>query len=330
MSAVAQGAVLFIGAGLSTDAVAMADEAGIELITIPPYPTESSLIETVRAHRPKVIIVRSGHVTAAVIDAAAPDLRLIAKHGVGVDSIDVNAASQRGIPVSFTAGANSQSVAEHALALMLATARRVNTLDARIRAGHWDKSTATGIELKGKTLGLFGFGSIARLLADLVAPLQMPIAVYDPYAPRDLAIANGRRVESPDELFAGSDVISLHCPLNDETRGMINANTIGLMRPHAILVNTARGGLIDEPSLALALRNGRIAGAGLDTLADEPPRADNPLLQAPNLVVTPHVGASTSEAKDRVGTIVMKQAIDALQGILPEPWQLAVPAKIAA
>lgn len=322
--------VLFVGAGLAQDAIAMADEAGIDLVTVAPYPDEATLIELVRAHRPKVIIVRSGHITAPVIDAAMPDLRLIAKHGVGVDSIDVAAAAERGIAVSFTAGANSQSVAEHALALMLAAARRVSLLDARIRAGHWDKSTATGIELKGRTLGLYGFGAIARLLAEMVAPLQMPLAVYDPYAPRDLSIASGRRVESAAELFAASDVLSLHCPLNDETRGMINAEAIQLMRPQAILVNTARGGLIDEPALALALKEGRIAGAGLDTLVDEPPNLDNPLWDAPNLVVTPHIGASTAAAKDRVGQIVMKQALDALQGVMPEAWQLATPARVAA
>ncbi|GAB7551277.1 hydroxyacid dehydrogenase [Novosphingobium sp. 11B] len=314
--------VLFVGAGLSADAAALADKNGVDLKIIPPYPDESALLEKITLYRPVVLIVRSAKITREVMATGLPELRLVAKHGVGVDSIDVAAASELGLPVSFTAGANAQSVAEQALALLFTTGRRIPALDGSVRQGTWDK-TSTGLELFGKTVGLVGFGTIARILASMASSLNMKVRVFDPYAPDDVDGTVVERVASVDELLASCDVISMHCPLTDATRNMIDDQAIARMRDGAILINTARGELVDEIALAAALKSGKLAGAGLDTLAQEPPRVEGPLWSAPNLVVTPHVGASTHEAKARVGTIVMQQAIDMIEGKRPEHSQLA-------
>ncbi len=317
--------ILFIGSGLSNAAKAMADADGARLMTLPPYPTEADLVDFVQRERPGAVIVRQGAVTDAAIRAGVPHLRLIAKHGVGVDSIDVAAASASGVPVSYTAGANAQSVAEHAFALMFAVARGIPLLDRRMHEGHWDKAEVSGVDLAGRTLGLVGFGTIARLLAGMAGALGMRIRVFDPYAPADLGIAGATRVADLSALLTGSDVVSLHCPLTEETRDLIGAAELAAMRPGAILINTARGGLIDEEALAVALREGTLAGAGIDTFSTEPPGRDNPLFTAPNLIATPHVGANTREAKDRVGTTAMRQALDALAGRIPDAGTLANP-----
>ncbi|WP_294239214.1 hydroxyacid dehydrogenase [uncultured Sphingomonas sp.] len=317
--------ILFIGSGLSVAATEMAEVESARLITLPPYPDESDLAAVMQREQPGAVIIRQGAITEAAIRAGAPALRLIAKHGVGVDSIDVAAASACGVPVSYTAGANAQSVAEHAFALMFAAARGLSFLDRRMHEGHWDKASISGIELAGRSLGLVGFGTIARLLAGMAGALGMRIGVFDPYAPSDLAVAGASRVADLSTLLADSDVISLHCPLTSETRNLIGTAELAKMRPGAILINTARGGLIDEAALAVTLREGRLAGAGIDTFSTEPPGRDNPLFAAPNLIATPHVGANTQEAKDRVGTTAMRQALDALAGRIPDATTLANP-----
>lgn len=317
--------ILFIGSGLSDTAKAMADAEGARLLILPPYPSEEDLVGFVQRERPGAVIVRQGAVTEAAIRAGVPGLRLVAKHGVGVDSIDVAAASACGVPVSFTAGANAQSVAEHAFALMFAVARGIPLLDRRMHEGHWDKAEVSGIELAGRTLGLVGFGTIARLLAAMAGALGMAIRVFDPYAPAELGMVGATRVGDLVTLLVNSDVVSLHCPLTAETRNLIGAAELAKMRPDAILINTARGGLIDEAALAAALRDRRLTGAGIDTFSSEPPGQDNPLFSVPNLIATPHVGANTLEAKDRVGTTVMRQALDALAGRTPEAGTLANP-----
>lgn len=317
--------ILFIGAGLSEAATAMTQAEEARLISLPPYPSEADLIDVIRREHPRAIIIRQGSITEAAIRAGSPELRLIAKHGVGVDSIDVAAASACGIPVSYTAGANAQSVAEHAFALMFAVARGIPLLDRRMHEGHWDKAEISGIELAGRSLGLVGFGTIARLLAGMATSLRMQINVFDPYAPADLGIVGARRIHDLETLLKTSDVLSLHCPLTPETQNLIGTAELAMMRPGAILINTARGGLVDEAALAFALREGRLTGAGIDTFSAEPPGRDNPLFTSPNLIATPHVGANTLEAKDRVGTTVMRQALDALAGRIPDANTLANP-----
>ncbi|MBX8502973.1 hydroxyacid dehydrogenase [Pseudomonas lijiangensis] len=310
--------ILLTGPELAADAMNLAASQGIRVIPTTPYLPAEELEAIIRAEQPDAIIVRQGQLTRAMIEAS-PRLKVIAKHGVGFNTIDIQAAAALGVPVSIAVGANAQSVAEHAFALMFSVARQTALLDARMRDGHWDKSSANGIELSGKTLGLVGLGSIGSILMDLVAPLQMKVKVYDPYLQQLPERAHVSREEDFDRLLAESDVISLHCPLTDANYNLIGAAQFQRMRPGCILINTARGELIDTQALVDALSEGKIAGAGLDTFNPEPPPADSPLWGLPTLVATPHVGANTSEARDRVGLVALRQIIDVWEGTPLDP-----------
>ncbi|MBX8489281.1 hydroxyacid dehydrogenase [Pseudomonas cichorii] len=310
--------ILLTGPELAADAMNLAASQGIRVIPTTPYLPAEELEAIIRAEQPDAIIVRQGQLTRAMIEAS-PRLKVIAKHGVGYNTIDIQAAAALGVPVSIAVGANAQSVAEHAFALMFSVARQTALLDARMRDGHWDKSSANGIELSGKTLGLVGLGSIGSILMDLVAPLQMKVKVYDPYLQQLPERAHVSREEDFDRLLAESDVISLHCPLTDANYNLIGAAQFQRMRPGCILINTARGELIDTQALVDALSERKIAGAGLDTFNPEPPPADSPLWGLPTLVATPHVGANTSEARDRVALVALRQVIDVWEGTPLDP-----------
>ncbi|MBD8825484.1 hydroxyacid dehydrogenase [Pseudomonas sp. CFBP 13602] len=310
--------VLLTGPELAPEAMRLAAAEGLRIIATTPYLPETELLATIASEQPDAIIVRQGQLTRAMIDAA-PSLKIIAKHGVGYNTIDIQAAAERGIPVTIAAGANAQSVAEHAFALMFSVARQTARLDARLRAGHWDKSSANGIELFGKTLGLIGLGAIGSILMDLVAPLRMRVKVYDPYLRELPQRTHVEREENLDQLLADSDVISLHCPLTDSNHHLIGAVQLGRMRPGSVLINTARGELVDTQALVEALKQGQIAGAGLDTFSPEPPPADSALWDLPTLVATPHVGANTSEARDRVGLVALQQILAVWNGAQLDP-----------
>ncbi len=234
---------------------------------------------------------------AAETIAAAPNLRLIQKIGVGVNTIDLDAAKSRGIPVCNLPGTNARAVAELALALMLAVLRKIPRFDASLRAGVWtDLALRDGPgELGGRVVGLVGYGAIPRLLAPVLAAMGCDV-VYTARAPA--ADAAGR-FATLDALLAQSDVVSLHVPLNPETAGLLDANAIARMKPDAILINTARGGLVDSAALAAALRTGHLSGAGLDVFPDEPVPAGEPLLALPNVVATPHIAWITTGTFDR-------------------------------
>lgn len=307
--------LLLTGPELTADAMAHAAAHGVRVIPTTPYAPAEELTAIIAREQPDAIIVRQGKLTREMINASAA-LKIIAKHGVGYDTIDIAAAAERQIPVTIALGANAQSVAEHALALMFSVARQTALLDARMRDGHWDKATSVGIELSGKTLGLVGLGAIGQILMDLVAPLRMTIKVFDPYL---ADLPNVERANSVDELLASCDIISLHCPLTEQNRNLFGAAQFKRMRPGAILINTARGELIDTEALVHALSNGQIAGAGLDTFNPEPPPADSALWGLPTLVATPHVGANTAEARDRVGLLALQQIIDFWDGTAPPP-----------
>ncbi|WP_273825692.1 MULTISPECIES: hydroxyacid dehydrogenase [Pseudomonas] len=310
--------LLLTGPELAADAMTLAAEHGIRVIPTTPYLPEQELEAIIRAEQPDAIIVRQGKLTRDMIQASSK-LKVIAKHGVGYNTIDIQAAADHGIPVSIAVGANAQSVAEHAFALMFSVARQTALLDARMRDGHWDKSSANGIELFGKTLGLVGLGSIGSILMDLVAPLRMKVKVYDPYLKQLPERAHVEREEDFDRLLSQSDIISLHCPLTESNRDLIAADQFARMRPECILINTARGELIDTDALVQALSERRIAGAGLDTFNPEPPPADSPLWGLPTLVATPHVGANTSAARDRVGLVALGQVLDTWAGKALDP-----------
>jgi D-3-phosphoglycerate dehydrogenase len=258
------------------------------------------------------LIVRSAtQVTAALIESA-PNLRVIARAGTGVDNVDVPAATARGILVMNAAGANSISVAELAVGLMLAVARQLAAADASMKAGIWDKKRFMGTELRGQKLGVIGFGRIGREVAARARAFGMDILAYDPFFTARAADAAGASLVDLDELVAQSDWISLHVPALPETRHLINADRIARMKKGVRIVNTARGELIDEQALADAIEAGQVAGAALDVFEQEPP-PDKRLQSLPQVVATPHIAASTYEAQEAVGTETAIQVRDYLQ-----------------
>lgn len=293
---------------------AMLEEAGCELFWNPqdrPLTAEElvTLIPGMDA-----LIAGMDQVTAAVIAAAAPTLKIIARHGVGYNNIDVAAARQHRIAVTITPGANSIAVAELVLGLMLAVARRIPQMDRTVRAGSWQR--VTGVELAGKTLGLVGTGRIGGEVAKRAAAFAMNIIAYDVQPRRELTVRYGVRYLPLPEVLSGGDMVSLHIPATTATFGIINKNTLGLMKKSAVLINTARGELVVEDDLVAALESGIIAGAGLDTFAHEP--VQNPrLLALPNVVLTPHAGAQTREAVNNMAIMAAQEVVRVLSGRPP-------------
>ncbi|NVM86735.1 D-3-phosphoglycerate dehydrogenase [Variovorax sp. SG517] len=300
-------AVLVTGADLAPQAVKLLE--GHELVYAGRTPTEDDLVALCRAHDPVAIIVRYGKVGAAVMDAA-PSLKVISKHGSGTDTIDKVAAKARGIEVVAAVGANAAAVAEQALALLLACAKSVVALDARMHAGHWDKATHKSLELGGRTIGLIGLGAIGLRFARMVDALGMRVLGFDPYAKNLPA-----HVQAADlaTIWAESDVISLHCPLTDENRGLINADTLARCKRGVIVVNTARGGLIDEEALLAAVRSGQVFMVGLDSFAVEPMTAGHPFQGEKNIVLSPHIGGVTSDAYVNMGVGAAKNLLQVLE-----------------
>ena len=322
--------VLVTGPSLAPAAVKLLEAAGLEPVYVPAYAQGEGLNEAVRTARPVAILSRMGRIDAAVFEAA-PDLRVISKHGVGVDNINIDLASAHGVPVLVATGANAVSVAEHAMALLFAVAKKIVPLDSGLRAGRWEKPGFKGRELAGSRIGLVAFGSIARQMAVYAKAFGMEVVAFDPFCPDEVFASTGvTRAQSLDELISGCDIISLHSPLTDETRNMINAERLARMRPDAILINTGRGGLIDEEALAAALREGRITGAGLDTFAQEPPAADHPFWSEPRLVMTPHIGGVTTAANERVGVDAAQGIIDVLAGRPVPPARIVNHAALSA
>lgn len=264
-----------------------------------------------------------GRIDASVMDQA-PQLRVISKHGVGVDNIDLAAAAERGIPVLVATGANAVSVAEHAIALMLATVKRLLPLDAGLRAGRWEKPGFAGQELAGQTLGLMGLGAIAQATGRMARGLGLNLVGHDPFASDAAFEAQGVvRCASFGEMLEQANVLSLHCPLNDETRRILDAEAIARMPRGSYVVNTARGGLIDEAALLDAIRSGQLAGAGLDTFAVEPLTADHPFIGEPKIVMTPHIGGVTRQASARVGLEAVQGIFQVLHGQAVPPERIA-------
>jgi D-3-phosphoglycerate dehydrogenase len=259
------------------------------------------------------LIVRSGTQVDAELLEHATKLKVVVRAGVGVDNIDLEACAARDIVVMNTPDANTVSTAEHAIGMMLALARQIPLADASMRAGKWDRKKFMGIQLQGKTLGIIGFGRVGRAVAKRAQGLGMKEIAYDPFVPERVARHLGLSiVTSLDDLLTEADVISLHAQVTDQTRGMIDAETISKMKDGVLIVNTARGALFNTNDLAEALKNGKVGGAAIDVYETEPPPSDNPLLGLPNVIYTPHLGASTVEAQDAVGTQAADAVIDAL------------------
>ncbi|NAO94874.1 hydroxyacid dehydrogenase [Halomonas sp. Choline-3u-9] len=292
----------------------MAEDAGYTLVHTPPYPSEEVLADFLKQYDPVGVVSRMGQFGAGAV-AAGKSLRVISKHGAGVDNIDIDAATQHGIQVIRAAGGNAVSVAEHTVALMFSTIKRLLPLDAGMRAGRWEKAGFLGRELSGMRLGLVGGGAIAATVAKLVKGMGLDVLVYDPYASVDAIKAMGaRRAERIEDLLRQSDIVSLHCPLTESNTHMLNAAMLALMPADSYVINTSRGGLIDEAALLAALESGHIAGAGLDTFEQEPPLDVNALAASERVILTPHIAGVTKEAGKRVGELAVSGIVDFLAG----------------
>ncbi|WP_026360956.1 phosphoglycerate dehydrogenase [Amycolatopsis nigrescens] len=259
------------------------------------------------------LLVRSATKVDAEVFAASSRLKVVARAGVGLDNVEVPAATERGVLVVNAPTSNIVSAAEHAVALLLAVARRVPAADQSLRGGEWKRSSYSGVELNGKTVGVVGLGKIGQLFAQRLAAFGTKLIAYDPYVSAARAAQLGIELVSLDELLERADAISIHLPKTPETKGLIDAEALKKTKPGVIIVNAARGGLIVEEALADSIREGHVGGAGVDVFVTEPTTA-SPLFELPNVVVTPHLGASTSEAQDRAGTDVARSVLLALRG----------------
>jgi D-3-phosphoglycerate dehydrogenase len=258
------------------------------------------------------IIVRSAtNVTSDIIDAAGSKLRLIGRAGIGVDNVDVASATKKGIIVMNTPEANAITTAEHTIALMLSIARRVPQAHISVKTGLWERSKFKGREIFGKTLGLIGLGNIGRLVAERAIGLKMKVLAYDPFLSPEAVAKLGVELVSFDELIESSDIISVHTPLTNETKNLLSKKAFERMKRGVILVNCARGGIVNEDDLCDAIKSGIVSGAALDVFEKEPPDKENPLLALNgDLVLTPHLGASTEEAQTKVSVAIAEQIID--------------------
>jgi D-3-phosphoglycerate dehydrogenase len=272
--------------------------------------TDSPLEEIIGDY--DAIVIRSASKLTADLIGRGTNLKVIGRAGVGVDNVDVDAATRRGIVVANAPESNVVSAAEHAVGLLLALARNIPQAHAALVAGRWERSKWGGVEVADKTLGVLGFGRIGRLVARRALGLQMKIVAYDPFVAPERFRELGAESASFDEVLERAEFLTLHLPLNDETRGAIDADAIARMRDGVRIVNAARGELVDIDALVAALESGKVGGAAIDVFPQEP--YDGPLLKAPNVVVTPHLAASTEEAQDRAGVIVAEQVAAALEG----------------
>jgi D-3-phosphoglycerate dehydrogenase len=257
------------------------------------------------------LAIRSATKATEKLIAAADNLKVIGRAGIGVDNVDIPAATSRGIIVMNTPFGNSITTAEHAISMMLACARQIPAADNSTQAGKWEKSKFMGVEVTGKTLGLIGCGNIGSIVADRAIGLKMRVVAYDPFLTEERAIELGVDKVELDELLARADFITLHVPKTDKTANILSADAINKMKKGVRIINCARGGLVDENALRAALDSGHVAGAAMDVFAEEP-ATDNVLFGAPNLVCTPHLGAATTEAQENVALQVAEQMADFL------------------
>ncbi|MBZ0299528.1 MAG: hypothetical protein K8J31_07310 [Anaerolineae bacterium] len=258
------------------------------------------------------LVIRSATKADAALLEAAPHLKVIARAGVGVDNVDLDAATRRGVAVMNTPGGNTISTAEFTFGLMLALARHIPQGDASLRGGAWDRKAFSGLELKGKTLGIVGLGRIGREVAKRANAFEMTVIGFDPYIETAALVPLGIEKVALDELYARADFITLHSLITDETRGMINASAIAKMKSGVRIINAARGALINDRDLAQGIQTGKVGGAAIDVYEFEPPPQDHPLIGLKNVINTPHLAASTSDAQINVGVEAAHLVLDAL------------------
>lgn len=292
-------------------------EGGMELAFMGNSIDEAGMIEALERYKPAAILLRGSPPLSARVIAAAAKLKIIAKHGAGVDSVDIAAATRLGIAVMVTGGANADAVAEHALAMMLSLTRELPRFDRETRAGGWRNLDLFIRDFRTRTVGIVGYGQIGERTAKLARACGATVIVHTRSA---ISLPPGMSVEPDlDRLLDQIDILSLHCPLTDKTRGLIGAAQFARMKPGALLINTSRGPVVDEVALVAALQSGHLAGAGLDTYAVEPPDAANPLFALPNVIVTPHIAAATTDAMTRMGTIAADNILAWMEGRVHDP-----------
>lgn len=308
------GNVLVTAAFLHQAGVDVLRNAGLETHYCTAYPTAQELVERCRELQPVGIIVRQGQVDGAVMDAA-PGLRVLSKHGVGYDNIDVEAATRRGIAVVIGAGSNDLSVAEHALTFSLMLLKDIAPLDRDLRGGKWRKTGHNAREVAGLRYGVVGFGRIGKHSTRLARAVGFRAAAFDPYRPdHEFDAHSVTRAVTLDELLADSDVVSVHCASTPETRGMIDGQAIAKMKTGSYLVNTARGGIVDESALLDALERDHLAGAALDVFETEPVSAEHPLVRSGRVVVTPHMAGVTDRSSIRMAEFAARNIVAFLHG----------------
>jgi D-3-phosphoglycerate dehydrogenase len=259
------------------------------------------------------LIVRSETKVTAEILSAADKLKVIGRAGTGVDNIDVPVATRKGIVVMNAAAGNSVTTAEHTISLMMSLARKIPQAHAKLKGGKWDKKSFMGVELAGKTLGIIGLGNIGKIVASRANGLAMKVLAYDPFITKEVATRSGIELGTLDEIFTRADFITVHTPLTDETRGIVGEAAFARMKNGVRIINCARGGLVDETALYNAIKAGKVAGAALDVFVEEPVPTDHPLLTLEEVVITPHLGASTGEAQDSVAVTIADQVANFLQ-----------------
>jgi len=265
------------------------------------------------------LIVRSGSRVTAEVIAAAPNLRVVGRAGIGVDNIDVEAATKKGVVVMNTPAGNNVTTAEHAISLMLALARSIPQATASMKNGKWEKGRFTGSEVFNKTLGVIGIGNIGSLVAERALGLKMRVVAFDPFISQEAAQRLGVELVSLDALYARSDFITVHTPLTAETRGLVGTKAFAQMKKGVRVINCARGGIVDEDALVAAIGDGTVAGAALDVFTQEPPPPDHPLLKLDQVICTPHLGAATDEAQVNVAIAIAQQVVNYLtRGVIQD------------
>lgn len=302
--------VIMTAPRLAPQAVALLEAAGATLHYMAPFPSAPEVAALAASAQPDAILSRQGPVTAAVMDAA-PGLRIIARHGVGVDDVDIAEAQRRGIVVTRAPGSNTQAVAEHTLALLLALTKDLPLLSAQVAAGAWRGAGTKVRDVAGLRLGLVGCGAIGQAVSRLAAAFGISVAAYDSAESDSPDVA---RLPTLQALLARSDVLSLHLPLLPATRHLIGTAELAALPPGAIVLNTARGGLIDEAALHDAIEAGHLAGAGLDVFEDEPPPKDHPLRRHPRVICTPHVAGVTDGSLVNMGVMAAECIVAVLRG----------------
>jgi D-3-phosphoglycerate dehydrogenase len=316
---------------LSDTAVQIFRDRGIDVTFDPSVGKDKDKLLEVIGQYDGLAIRSATKVTPKILEAAT-NLKVIGRAGIGVDNVDIPAASKKGVIVMNTPFGNSITTAEHAIAMMFAVARQIPEANASTHAGLWEKNRFMGVELFNKTLGVVGAGNIGSIVCDRAQGLKMKVIAYDPFLSEERADQMGVTKVEFDELLARADFITFHVPLTEKTRSMLSAEAIAKLKPGVRIINCARGGLVDEAALAEAIKAGRVAGAAFDVFADEPATA-SPLFNLPNVVVTPHLGASTTEAQENVALQVAEQMSDylltgAVQNALNMPSVTAEEAKV--